>query len=520
MLAAALTGWIAFAGALDNAFVYDDWAFIVHHPAVTDGPWHRAWTEPTWPRAIGSDKLYRPLTTWSYRLNVTLFGDTSPQARRFHAVNLALHALAAAGVALAAWRLAGRTEAAWAAGLLFAAHPIHTEAVVTGYGRSELLAGCFGAWLLTCRLRAPRAGRPGTWRQVIHTLLFAAAVMSKENAVLLWPALAVIDAWHYRRIPAGQRPGLRAWFSGVAGPLHVGCALACAAFFTLRCRVFGWVYTLAPEALNAWASPMSFAGPAERVFTPFRLLWLTAELLVRPSRLCPVWSVPSLSPADRLAPDVLGGMLLAAGLLAGVVLLWRRRALEGAVLAGLGITLSLPLHVIPVAHWLFAERWLYLPTVFLAAGVGAAVARGGLSAALAAAAGAVALLPAGWSYTAAFRDDLTLHQETVLRHPDSFQGNKNLAYILLVMDRPLEAARQGAVLAERYGPILEVHEVLARCHLALGDPQEALEHIQAAVGDNPLLALRFAPYRQQAMEMLARQVPSSTAPATSSGQAP
>ncbi len=519
MLVAAITGWIAFAGAMGNAFVYDDWPFIVNHPAVTRGPWYRAWSEPTWPRGVGSDKIYRPLTTLTYRLNVTAFGDTAPQARRFHAVNFALHALAAAGVALAAWRLSGRPGAAWVAGLLFAAHPVHTEAVVTGYGRSELLAGCFGAWLLASRLRPTQIGRPEIWRQIVQTLLFAAAVMSKENAVLLWPALAVIDAWHYRRLPAGQRPGVRAWFSRVVGPLHVGCALACAAFFALRCGVFGWVYTLPPESLSPWASPMSHAGPAERVFTPFRLLWLSAELLVRPSRLCPVWSVPTLSPANQAAPDVLAGMLLAAGLLAGVVLLWRRRALEGAVVAGLGITLSLPLHAIPVAHWLFAERWLYLPTVFLAVAIGSAVARGGMSAAVTAVAAAVALLPASWSYAVVFRDDLTLHQETVLRHPDSFQGNKNLAYILLLEDRPLEAARQASVLAERFGPLLEVHEILARCHLAMGDPREALEHLDSAIGGDPLQAVRFAPYRQQALEMIARQVP-STAPSTTPGQVP
>src|SRR5690606_17365331 len=110
-----------------------------------------------WPRGVFGDTLYRPLTMWSFRANIVLWGDEEPDPRAFHMVNLALHGLAGAGVALLAWRLTGRGWAAWLAGALFATHPLHAEAVATAYGRSELLAGMLAVWLMA---RYVRSGAP------------------------------------------------------------------------------------------------------------------------------------------------------------------------------------------------------------------------------------------------------------------------------------------------------------------------------------------------------------------------
>src|SRR5207237_1423277 len=94
--------------------------------------------------------------------------------------NVLLHAAAAAGVAELARRLAG-ARVAIIAGLLFAAHPVHVEAVASIAGRAELL--CTAAMLAAMMLFV---GRAMTWARVAAiTACMAIAVLSKEQGIFL-----------------------------------------------------------------------------------------------------------------------------------------------------------------------------------------------------------------------------------------------------------------------------------------------------------------------------------------------
>ena len=482
LAAAALLGAVTFWPALDNAFVYDDYAFIVDNPVVTQsGPWYRPWREPYWPRHRSADKLYRPLTIWSFRANTVLAGRGAPDPWSFHLVNLVLHGLACAGVAVGAYRLTGQAAAACIAGALFATHPVHAEAVVTAYGRAELLAGLFCAWLLALHLRPADEDRPRRVRfHVASSLLFLAALMSKEHALLVWPALLLIDLAHRRRSardPSSRRLSPRVWFDRVLAPQHVGFALAAAFFFCLRFSVFGQFYRLDNSRVRAWESPLAQASMVEHLLTPFRLLWLTLQCLVLPQRLCPTWSVPALSPADRLAPDVLAGMVLMVILVGLTWFLWRRRSLSGAVLGGLLVVLAIPIQALPLAHWFYAERWLYLPTVFIAMLIGSAAGRLRTPAAATGLAIALVLLPSSWQYTAKFADNETMHREVVRRQPDNFHGWRNLAAVLYFQGRYPEAILAANELIRRFGPVSDAYMVQLKSYLELGDGERALEAI-------------------------------------------
>ena len=62
---------------------------------------------------------------------------------KMHGVNAVLHALACWLVAHWTRRIsAGCGETTWSTALLFACHPVHTEAVAGLVGRAELLAAC------------------------------------------------------------------------------------------------------------------------------------------------------------------------------------------------------------------------------------------------------------------------------------------------------------------------------------------------------------------------------------------
>jgi len=481
---------IAFVPSLSNAFVYDDEAIIVGRDLLTEpGPWYRYWQEPWWPRFKCHDRLYRPLTLASFRMNVVLADTDQPDARSFRQVNIALHALAAVAIVLAAWRLTHRPMAGWIAGLLFAVHPVHTEAVVTGYGRAELLAGCLSAWLLARYLSPPPANcdRPARWH-IANAILFLAALMSKEHALFVWPVLVLVDLWRRKQLPVEARLGWRDSLNGELGLSHAGLALAVAVFLFLRFTVFGYRMVLDSANTFVWADPMGHATLTEHLLTPFRLAWLTLELLIWPARLCPIWSMSELLPADHLVWDVAAGMLLVATLVVIVVVCWRRAWPIGSVVAGIMITLAIPLHFISLAHWLYAERWLYLPTVFIAVAAGVGLSRlrwFGLTVGLAA---SILLLPSVWDYGLALADNRTLSTEVVRRQPNNYIGRRNLT-VQLYKAGEYAAATQAASeiiqrfnenpqLQQRYEPISMPYYVLLKSYLVLGDGARAMEALE------------------------------------------
>jgi hypothetical protein len=501
-----------FLPALNNDFVYDDFAFIHANPLVNTripnvpaAPWFRTWTEPYWPKAMSSDTLYRPLTTLSFRVNAMLCGDPL-RARPFRVVNLALHALTSVGVVLLAWRLTSSATAGWLAGMLFATHPVHTEAVVPIYGRGDLLVGCFAVWLVVLHLRPPVEGRRSARRVVLCSVLLLAALMSKEHAIFVWPVLILIDLW-YRRdpsLPGSARP-LREWFNCVLGPSHAAYALAIAIFLCFRCYVFGWRTHLDAERTRMFEVPMAHVGLIEHVLTPFRLLWLVVTNITWPDSLCPVWSYPALSPARSVSPDVLAGMIVAAALFTLLIVLWHRRNVAGAMVAGILFTLAVPLQLVPVVRWFYAERWLYLPSIFMLVVFSWAMRRWGRLATLAGLAGALLLMPQSWPYSAAFASNLRMMHEVIVRQPDNFQGRKCYAAALWRDKQYPEAIQAANQMLERFGETRDAYLVLLRSYLATGDGHRAL------VAIDRYEALRKVIYepalddeRKQAMQLIAR----------------
>lgn len=477
---------VAFWPSQFNGFIYDDVPIVEKNPQVTQpGPWYRFWIEPWWPRGSSLDKLYRPLTMWSYRANAVLNGGGAElDPRPFRLTNIGLHALAALGVACVAWRVTGTPVAAWIAGPLFAVHPVHTEAVVTCYGRAEVLSGSLVVWLVFRYLR-PQAARPSWGFHMVNASLMLAAVMSKEHAALAWPVLLAIDLWPRPRRCVDLEPGWRERLNRTLAPAHLGLILALAVFFILRYNVFGWSYVGDVNQTRAWEVPMAHATPEERLLTPFRLGWITFTLLAWPAKLCPVWSVPATVPADRLTTDVAGGMLLLLGCLGIIWLCWRRQWLAGTLLLGTLLMMLIPTHTLSVAMWWYAERWLYLPTVFLAVAVGAGLARLGIAGLGTGISLAFLLLPSTWQYSPAFASDLAMNREAVLRQPDSFQARRNLALALYHAGQYEEAIQAADECIERFNdrdpfsrrckPASEPYWVLLRSYLVLGDGKRALE---------------------------------------------
>ncbi|XP_025602566.1 protein O-mannosyl-transferase TMTC1-like isoform X2 [Athalia rosae] len=143
--AVALVAIGCYLNALGGDFVHDDIPAIVRNKDVLasssvinilrDDFWGTPMQDPN------SHKSYRPLTTLTFRLNYLTSGLTPIW---FHVTNVALHAAACVLVTKVSLAVASlRPGFAALTGLLFAAHPIHTEAVTGIVGRADVLACIF-----------------------------------------------------------------------------------------------------------------------------------------------------------------------------------------------------------------------------------------------------------------------------------------------------------------------------------------------------------------------------------------
>lgn len=170
---------LVYGNSLRNAFTMDDDLYITTNSQVT-APTLRAIFAPNKP-----SNLFRPVTFATFAVN---WAAAPGRPFAFHVVNLLLHA----GVTcllylvlqnLLAWSPRGKAVA-FAAALLFAVHPIHTEAVSSIVGRSELLAAgfLFAAWLLHLQDR-----------EIGALICFVVALLSKESAVAFLPLVLLGD---------------------------------------------------------------------------------------------------------------------------------------------------------------------------------------------------------------------------------------------------------------------------------------------------------------------------------------
>ena len=229
-----LCAGLPYAGSLEAEFVLDDWAAVVnnpgaHSPLDFEGIFGRNY----WGNPEGYEKLtiYRPLATLTFALTDTVADGNRPAPHRI--INILIHILATLlvfGVGLELFR--GRWAAGAAAALLFGVHPVHSEAVIGVVNRAELMAALFVllgsyVWL---RFRRDRVVKARLWVPVI----FALALMSKENGFTLWGILLGWEAllWLQRRWQSGRwdSPGTDWW-------LHLAMAGVFGAYMLLRSQV-------------------------------------------------------------------------------------------------------------------------------------------------------------------------------------------------------------------------------------------------------------------------------------------
>jgi len=148
----ALMAFLVYSNIIDGEFVFDDFRAIVRNgDVIMEKSVWRIFSDDFWGaplRHAGSHRSYRPITTLSFRLNFALSGL---DASKFHLTNNLLHSIATYLTCIAAKKIFvfGRSRKL-ATGILFALHPVHTEAVAGIVGRADILSTLFFLSALIC----------------------------------------------------------------------------------------------------------------------------------------------------------------------------------------------------------------------------------------------------------------------------------------------------------------------------------------------------------------------------------
>jgi hypothetical protein len=409
-LAAAVAALLVYAVTLAGTYVYDDVAIITLDPRVkSPALWYQFWTKDYFNG--GLDNLYRPLVSMTYGVQWWLHGD---RAWAFHLVNWLLHAAVAAAVAEFTRRALRSNLPAYIAGLLFAVHPVHVEAVANIVGRAELAValGIFATLILFAR-------RPLTPRRVAAIVAFEIiAILSKEQGVLIPPMLALYGwlVWSKssNEIVPEERTSLR-W-------LIVSITWSTAGYLIWREHFlrFEWDRSFLDWVLQ----PMVRCTPRDKVLMPLVLLGHYTQLLFFPITLSPDYGATVIGWTVRLSDPYfwLGVAAFLAWLCFTVIALLHRRGFAAFCLLSLALSYGMIANVIAILGCNMAERWIYLPSAFFLMWLATWIARLPRPARTVL---MIALLTLGsiktFTYARRWNDRLTFYEQSLEEQPRSAQ---------------------------------------------------------------------------------------------------
>ena len=340
----ALVCFLAYANSLSGAFVWDDGTQVVKNWRIRElSNLPSAFTSAFWsflgPSIEKQTNYYRPVQTVTYMIGYAL-GGLSPTW--YHVLSLLFHFGACVFIYLASCELLPLAGAALLTASLFAAHPVHTEAVSWIAGVADVSCGTFYFGALWAFLEY-RKRQKNSWL-VWTCVFFLAALFSKEMAVTLPMLLCLLQAWHPK-----YREELGTNLKSI---LPLGAVFII--YLVARVMALGIVATSQMKVEASWLDwislgAMVFAGYIRYSLAPYPL---------NAFHLLPVHL------ADRTLPTLLSAIVIVAVALSLFYL--RKRFPDGLIwFAGFAVMLVPVLYFKGISYAFLAERYDYIPSFAL-----------------------------------------------------------------------------------------------------------------------------------------------------------
>jgi tetratricopeptide (TPR) repeat protein len=493
---------------LSADFVYDDIAQItidsyIHTPAN--------FAEALSLSVMKKDVIdnNRPVMLLSLMFDSLLWGQ-NPFG--YHLTNLLLHSLCSAMVFLLLYgilnRLFARDDknigalwAAFAGAMLFAIHPVGSEAVCVVTFREDLLAAFF---ILLCLIMAElfptERKKTNILLSGLIVILIFTAVSAKENAVIA--PLLLLVYWLFTR-KAAQRKN---WIKLIAAGFG-----AAAIFMFVR-------FTLVPNQSAIFFQKAPYLGGSfSKMLTIQPRIWAFQLLqLVRPDLLC----------ADQTGYSIrfitLPAALIILALIITVAVLLGRKNIGFAV----GI-IFFCLAILPTSNLFpiyrpIADRYLYLPMVGICLALSALICRLKLPEKrwikISGTIGIVIIYIFFGSFTiqriSVWNNNISLWQDTVRKNPFSFTGYNNLGFAYFDAGR-FEESISALVRASELNPNeADVYAGLAISYEAMGLSDYAEEAFRKAVSldkryadyDSLVQTLFWTPRQAEKLRLIAERI--------------
>ena len=443
---------LPYLNSFRDGLAFDNTLAIQVDPRVHAATWanvHTIWTTEYW-HNISSSGLYRPLTTLSYLFNYAVLGSGA-NPLGYHVFNSIVQAI---NVSLVFWlglEIFEEIAPAFAVAALWAVHPLLTESVTNIVGRADELAALavLGGLLFHIRAGSAKGARRWIWLAALAAVV-GIGMFSKESAVVVVAVMLLYDV----AFPAAWRA--RAWG-------YAAAAVPVAYYLSVRAGVFAH---RSPGEFPFVDNPLTGADFWTGRMTALKVIGNYLWLYVWPARLSADYSYNQIPVAvDWKA--LLSLAICSAAAAAALVCYWKGRRIPYRAVFFFVIfffvTLAPTSNVFLLIGTIMAERFLYLPSIGLAACVVMAVfwaarqffpQRGSAVAAAIVAALALAFGARTFARNFDWLNDRTLSLASVKAAPESFKAHLSVAQDELQLQKPnldlagREAARSVAIVAD------------------------------------------------------------------------
>ncbi|XP_052087258.1 protein O-mannosyl-transferase TMTC3-like [Mytilus californianus] len=366
---------VCYHNALDCGFVFDDMSAIVENKdlkprvPVINLFWNDFWGTPM--HMEKSHKSYRPLCVLTFRMNY-MISEIEPMS--YHLINVILHAVVCI-VLMKICTLFMKEFTSFLAALLFAVHPVHTEAVTGVVGRAECLSSIFFLAALWSYSRCTGYKSKTVWPPLIYTvILVTVAMLCKEIGITVIGVCCVYEVFIVQRATFTEclqiiistfkgKPVLPSWFkdSVIRCVFLVGTTMF---LMVARIKVMGAQLPI----FTRFDNPASMEPFPTKHMTYNYLLPVNTWILVNPSHLCCDWTMGTIPVINSLLDHRNLITLLFYAILARFVvyMLSQQNDRNRAVIMCLTMII---LPFIPASNLFFpvgfvvAERILYTPSM-------------------------------------------------------------------------------------------------------------------------------------------------------------
>ncbi len=447
----------AYSNSLHNPFIWDDDALVVKNPLL--GSWSnlpKAFTSDLYPGVTAGSNFYRPLQTISYMWDYH-FWQLDPFG--YHLSNIILQALVSFLVFLFTRIILKDTKIAFAAALLFALNPLHTEAVTYISGRAEMLMGLFLLSSLILFIRGKR---------LFSLLSFICGLLSKELSVVF--PLVILAYIFYYSTSLRRTCRDRTLFCPYNSSRHdlrsvLPFFLVDLIYLILRSGLLHFA-TIRPPALVKYPLLLRITVFPEVVFTYLKLLFFPVNLHMSRTTIRPV----------NFLGFFLNWFLLGAICVACVYLLRNKKNKNAAFMIFWSLAFFIPQSGILPINAFVAEHFIYLSSIsffiLLAYALHRYLRRGLFIFSVISLALFYGMLT--YARNSDWSDPLIFYSKIIKYSPDSFQAHNNLGLQYEYRHNLEKAILEYKKALEIEPKLIEAHSNLANAYFKQGKFQEAL----------------------------------------------